>query len=38
MTNGNLFNGIPEVEDTSEVNEETEPVPPLNDFRFILFR
>jgi hypothetical protein len=27
-----------EVEDTSEVNEETEPVPPLNDFRFRLFR
>jgi hypothetical protein len=26
------------VEDTSEVNEETEPVPPLNDFRFRLFR
>jgi len=36
MTNGNLFNGIPEVEDKSEVNEGTEPLPPISDFR--LFR
>jgi hypothetical protein len=38
MINGNLFNDIPEVEDTRDVNEETEPVPPINDFRLILFR
>jgi len=38
MTNRNLFNGVPELEDTSEVDEETEPVPPINYFRLILFR
>jgi len=38
MTNGNLFSGIPEVEDTREINEETEPMPPINDFRLKLFR